>query len=695
MADRRPISSRLWSLATSLTPRRNAATRSSENTTSSPTPPPKVEPQNNSQSTATATNATSTNPPVAEIETQTSRSTKTTTAASRPPTASAQATTPPSSEAELQTNSQSTVSNTTTTSTDPSIMEIKIPTSPSTTTTTTRPPIVVAQPPTPPSGEVLTDGPNTNTTIDTSQNPPKVETQTSAGQSNTTPTPTPPAFIPPPTIPPSTVVQTANQSTFNASARPTGEPEPKPQTTSQYRATTQSPSSSKPASPSSRTTQSKPLSQPSSPSRAAPQARFTPSSPSRAGFQIPLTPQRPSQPRSPSRLASNSPKQRSPTSTKGTQPTSPSKESLSTNQEISNVDEAPVELASNEKEPKTAASQEEALETQPKEDVKSDNNDERTPLVESNAKPEETKEVKEVVQAANTETNKETNKEANDFLASKSGSRAQIIEKVEHLSKPDEKQDALDTKEILPISLPNVKPNSQPKKITMISDTYKKSALPSGENVPLHKEIKEHISPFVNKIAIGDPKLAIYEKRAGVITLAGENRGALMEVGSNSSKREEPVHIHRGYKTNPDESTEATTDEEESSKGKKSDDGRATKDQPTEAYLNNNAQGINNSIVFNTSVAERNPGIHMVVNHVQKELIELTDKSRGVETRKAEFNISHAEKLTYEPTVRRRCLKGLFLETSDSDQENSEKPRRHGCRVGCKEKDKEKNIDVL
>lgn len=36
-------------------------------------------------------------------------------------------------------------------------------------------------------------------------------------------------------------------------------------------------------------------------------------------------------------------------------------------------------------------------------------------------------------------------------------------------------------------------------------------------------------------------------------------------------------------------------------------------------------------------------------------------------------------------TIKRRCLRGLFLESSDSDQD---KPCRHGCRVGCNDKKK-------
>ncbi|KAL0325808.1 UNVERIFIED_CONTAM: hypothetical protein Sradi_5150100 [Sesamum radiatum] len=229
----------------------------------------------------------------------------------------------------------------------------------------------------------------------------------------------------------------------------------------------------------------------------------------------------------------------------------------------------------------------------------------------------------------------------------------------------------------------------------MISETQEILARPSGEHVALHKDIRDDLSTFVNRVTTGDPKTSINDKPVSVITLAGENRGASMQMGSNSSRIEGPVHIHRGYKINPDETAEATTDGEGSSnKGKKSEDAKTTEDPPKEVYVNNNAQGINNSIVFNVSITERNPGVHISVAHAPKESIQSTDKGGPPETRRAEFNMNRMERQTYEPSIRRRCLRGLFLEPNDSDPENPEKPRRHGCRVGCQQRDK-KDVDVL
>ncbi|XP_051139573.1 uncharacterized protein LOC127257229 [Andrographis paniculata] len=180
---------------------------------------------------------------------------------------------------------------------------------------------------------------------------------------------------------------------------------------------------------------------------------------------------------------------------------------------------------------------------------------------------------------------------------------------------------------------------------------------------PMHKDIRDDIKTLVNRV--GDPKFAAPDHPVSVITLAGENRGAVMQMGPNSS--EGLVPIRRGYKI----------DQSNDEKNKNDDDkneANANRNRP-EAYVNNNVQAINNTIVVNTSITERNPGVHMAM----AQLIAKEPKPSTETVQKAEFNVARPEKLTYEPRVRRRCLRGLLVESSDSDPEN---PRRHGCRVG-------------
>ncbi|KAJ7966767.1 proteoglycan 4 [Quillaja saponaria] len=258
--------------------------------------------------------------------------------------------------------------------------------------------------------------------------------------------------------------------------------------------------------------------------------------------------------------------------------------------------------------------------------------------------------------------------------------------------------DAAKTFDRKDISIPGGKENkivrsTSPVNRDISSISHQKPVVSNGEGVPLQKEIKEDISNFFHKLAAGNSLLPMDDKPVSVVTLAGDNRGATMHIGSESAKKEESVHIYRAYKVNPDESPDMTTDEEGSfRKGSKESN---KEDKLPRTYVNNNIQNVNNSIMFDSSITGENPGVHLFLPHTPAESIRLNEKPAVIETRKAEFNITPAEKLTYQTNVRRRCLRGLFLESSDSDQDNPEKPRRHGCRYNCVEKKKEKGNGIL
>ncbi|KAG6403196.1 hypothetical protein SASPL_135413 [Salvia splendens] len=402
-----------------------------------------------------------------------------------------------------------------------------------------------------------------------------------------------------------------------------------------------------------------PSSKPASPSRLSSQSRSPPSSPQAQSPSrvTPSTPKRASKPASPVGDTPRSPK-----------PTSPSKAPILASQQEAEAKEEVKPVVANgqardgksfkhddeEDKPSESSQLDDAG---PPENSKILDDGGDAPDVKLDAKPED---VKEVVEA--------DEKEIVNSAALKSTSAAQIVEKAENPSEEGhtfrKKQDGPDM-----LVTPGDTTSSQP---------VKKS-----------KKIMADMSKFAKEIAGGDHKKAISDRPVSIITLVGENRGASMHMESDHSKRERPVHIHRSYKSNPDQSPEATTDGEESSQGKKSENERCMEDQPSEAYVNNNAQGINNSIVFNTSIVEGSPGVHMVVSH---QPIKSKDETSLPEARKAEVSTSRAEKLTYQPTIRRRCLRGLLMETSDSEQE---KPRRHGCRVSCQKGNRENSIDVL
>uniref|UniRef100_A0A803NN36 Uncharacterized protein n=1 Tax=Cannabis sativa TaxID=3483 RepID=A0A803NN36_CANSA len=141
------------------------------------------------------------------------------------------------------------------------------------------------------------------------------------------------------------------------------------------------------------------------------------------------------------------------------------------------------------------------------------------------------------------------------------------------------------------------------------NNSFQKPVLTIEEEVSLHKNIIEDISKLVKKLTT---RTQVDEKPVIVVTLTGENKGAAMHMSSESTKKEESIHIHRSYKTNLEKSpkNENTTDGETSS-GERHIDRMIREAHSPKAYVNSNAQSVNNSIVFNASIEEKNPGVQL------------------------------------------------------------------------------------
>ncbi|XP_010471634.1 PREDICTED: hepatoma-derived growth factor-related protein 2-like [Camelina sativa] len=216
--------------------------------------------------------------------------------------------------------------------------------------------------------------------------------------------------------------------------------------------------------------------------------------------------------------------------------------------------------------------------------------------------------------------------------------------------------------------------------------------VPNGQgSSTMGRKIKEDIKDGISKLTWG--KSNGDEKSVNVYTLTGENRGATMGIGSEKDKKDGEVHIRRGYRSNPDESPNATATETEGGrkpfKGKNhkdyEDDEEEEEETRVRAYVNGNTQGINNSIIVESSVSENDPGVHMSLKF-EKTMKEIINPPESVAEKKPE-TVKATEKLRHEPRVRRRCLRGLLAESSQSEPENPLKPRGHGCRFTCKDKD--------
>ncbi|CAL0308872.1 unnamed protein product [Lupinus luteus] len=104
-----------------------------------------------------------------------------------------------------------------------------------------------------------------------------------------------------------------------------------------------------------------------------------------------------------------------------------------------------------------------------------------------------------------------------------------------------------------------------------------------------------------------------------VITIAGENRGAYMEL-VHSQKKHEPKYLHKkgndSSKINGDgngaESEGSIIGSEGSSSRKdKNHKGKTTSSFPMAAYMNSNVQCVNNSLLYHASCSHHDPGVHL------------------------------------------------------------------------------------
>lgn len=89
-----------------------------------------------------------------------------------------------------------------------------------------------------------------------------------------------------------------------------------------------------------------------------------------------------------------------------------------------------------------------------------------------------------------------------------------------------------------------------------------------------------------------------------VITLAGENKGAVMEFSPSRNKNyHQSLHNNKGTKSGSSSSTESG--EEGKSRNKDKPNGAMT------AYFNSNVQGLNNSLLYDCTFQHHDPGVHL------------------------------------------------------------------------------------
>ncbi|XWS32004.1 hypothetical protein CRYUN_Cryun23aG0123500 [Craigia yunnanensis] len=102
-----------------------------------------------------------------------------------------------------------------------------------------------------------------------------------------------------------------------------------------------------------------------------------------------------------------------------------------------------------------------------------------------------------------------------------------------------------------------------------------------------------------------------------VITIAGENKGAFMELIRSPHKNGFRGSPHRLQKRANSSRTGSGSDDQSYSSSseegdlKTKDKSNTSKTMPMNAFINSNVQGVNNSIVYNSSCTHHDPGVHL------------------------------------------------------------------------------------
>ncbi|KAK9279045.1 hypothetical protein L1049_012720 [Liquidambar formosana] len=134
-------------------------------------------------------------------------------------------------------------------------------------------------------------------------------------------------------------------------------------------------------------------------------------------------------------------------------------------------------------------------------------------------------------------------------------------------------------------------------------------------------EVKKDIE---NREKGTDKKFSDYEKVGmRVTTIAGKNKGALMELGHLHMKHDIEGNRHGLHqKNNPISKKDGnewgsysngSNDEGTSKMTNKSQREMAMPSPPVRTYINSNVQGVNNSILYNSSFTHHDPGVHLVL----------------------------------------------------------------------------------
>ncbi|KAL1817864.1 hypothetical protein ACET3Z_020438 [Daucus carota] len=170
-------------------------------------------------------------------------------------------------------------------------------------------------------------------------------------------------------------------------------------------------------------------------------------------------------------------------------------------------------------------------------------------------------------------------------------------------------------------------PSQQTDIKSTVSESRKKPVISNKDRIPFQNSLRNDISMFAQKMAMAHTENSKVEQLASVVALVGKNKGASMKLGFESPKDE------GSFKTEPVEGTKEK-ERNKRAKRKRSPNENDQENQITRAFINNNVQDINNSILMNSFITERNPGVHVALIYDPTEPVLLYDGKGSSEARK-------------------------------------------------------------
>ncbi|KAK9113093.1 hypothetical protein Scep_020612 [Stephania cephalantha] len=162
-------------------------------------------------------------------------------------------------------------------------------------------------------------------------------------------------------------------------------------------------------------------------------------------------------------------------------------------------------------------------------------------------------------------------------------------------------------------------PTLHAKKKTAESWSHTKSSALQREQASFNKDVNEGFSRYAHKLVQGLQNRTLDGNPASVTALCGANTGASMHMGSENPKTGQSniageVHAKEESELNLRRSHDFLSREVKASK----------------TYVNNNVQGVNNSILHTSSIRERTPGVHLAFSHQPTESLNMNSAPQNV-----------------------------------------------------------------